>query len=146
MCQASVLATLEFTKTFIMECDILGNGIGVVLMQGERPVAFESHPIKGKYLHKAIYEKEMLAILHALKKGRPYLMGRHFKVKTDHDSLNYFLEQRLFSEEQQKWVTKMLGYDFEIIYKRGSKMLWQMHSQERMNMCKHFFAPILLYD
>ena len=48
-------------------------------------------------------------------------MGRHFKVKTDHDSLKYFLEQILSSEEQQKWVTKMLGYDFEIIYKRGKQ-------------------------
>ena len=48
-------------------------------------------------------------------------MGRHFKVKTDHDSLKYFLEQILSSEEQQKWVTKMLGYDFEIIYKKGKQ-------------------------
>ena len=45
-------------------------------------------------------------------------MGRHFKVKTDHDSIKHFLEQRISSEEQQKWVTKMLGYDFEIIYKK----------------------------
>eukprot|EP00253_Pinus_taeda_P036333 PITA_36333 len=95
--------------------------IGAVLMQDERPIAFESRPIKGKSLHKAISEKEMLAILHALKKWRPYLMGRHFKVKTDHDSLKYFLEQRLSSEDQQKWVTKMLGYDFEIIYKKGKQ-------------------------
>jgi len=43
------------------------------------------------HLKKAIYEKEMLAILHALKKWRPYPMGRHFKVKMDHDSLKYFL-------------------------------------------------------
>ena len=48
-------------------------------------------------------------------------MGRHFKVKIDRDSLKYFLEQRLSSEEQQKWVTKMLGYDFEIIYKKGNQ-------------------------
>ncbi|KAH9322658.1 hypothetical protein KI387_017297, partial [Taxus chinensis] len=46
-------------------------------------------------------------------------MGRHFKVNTNHDSLKYFLEKRLSSEEQQKWVSKMLGYDFEIIYKKG---------------------------
>jgi hypothetical protein len=56
-----------------------------------------------------------------LKKWHPYLIGRHFKVKTDHDSLKYFLEQRLSSEEQQKWVTKILGYDFEIVYKKGKK-------------------------
>jgi hypothetical protein len=61
----------------------------------------------------------MLAILHAVHKWHPYLIERHFKVKTNHDSLKYFLEKRLSSEEKEKWVTKMLGYDFEIIYKRG---------------------------
>jgi hypothetical protein len=63
----------------------------------------------------------MMAILHALKKWHPYLIGRNFKVKIDHDSLKYFLEQRLSLEEQHKWVTKILGYDFEILYKRGKK-------------------------
>ena len=46
-------------------------------------------------------------------------MGRHFKVKTEHDSLKIVLEKIISSKEQQKWVTKMLGYDFEIIYKKG---------------------------
>jgi hypothetical protein len=121
MCKAPVLTTPDFTKTFTVECDASGNGIGVVLMQEGRPLAFESRPLKGRDLHKPIYEKEMMAILHALKKWHPYLIGRHFKVKTDHDSLKYFLEQRLSSEEQQKWVTKILGYDFEIIYKKGKQ-------------------------
>jgi hypothetical protein len=43
----------------------------------------------------------------------------HFKVKTYHDHLNYFLEKLLYSKGKQKWVTTMLGYDFEIIYKNG---------------------------
>jgi hypothetical protein len=128
ICKTPVLTTPNFTKTFIVECDASGNGIGVVLTQEGRPVDFESRPLKGKDLHKPIYEKEMMEMLHALNKWRPYLIGRHFKVKIDHDSLKYFLEQRLSSEEQQKWVTKILGYDFEIIYKKGNKMVWQMHS------------------
>ena len=121
MCQAPVLATPNFKKTFIVECDASGNGIGVVLLQEGISISLEIYPIKGKYLHKPIYEKEMLAILHALKQWRPYLMGRHFKVKIDHDTLIYFLEQRLSFEEQQKWVTKMLGYDFEIVYEKGKQ-------------------------
>jgi len=48
-------------------------------------------------------------------------MGRHFKVKMDHDSLKYFLEQILSLEEHKKWVTNMLGYDFEIVYKKGKQ-------------------------
>ena len=90
-------------------------------MQEGHPISFTSHPIKGKNLKKPIYEKEMLEIIHALKQQCPYLIGRHFKVKIDHDSLKYFLEQRLSLKEQQKWVTKMLGHDFEIIYKKGKQ-------------------------
>ena len=63
----------------------------------------------------------MMAILHAVDTWRPYLMGCHFQIKIDHQSLKYFLEQRLSSPEQHKWVTKMLGYDYEIIYKKGKE-------------------------
>jgi hypothetical protein len=97
MCKPLVLTKPDFTKNFIVEGSAPGNGIGVVLMQEGRPLDFESRPLKEKELHKPIYEKEMMVILHALKQWRPYLIGRNFKVKTNHDSLKYFLEQRLSS-------------------------------------------------
>jgi len=68
MCKALILATLEFTEIFIVQCDASGNVNGASLMQEARPFYFEIHPINGKYLNKHIYEKETLAILHALKK------------------------------------------------------------------------------
>ena len=106
---ALVLATLDITKTFIVECDASGNGFGVVLMQEGRPIYFEIRSIKGKYLQKAIYEKEMLAILHAVNKWTPYLMGRQFKVKTIMIILNTFwnkdyLQKSNKNGSQRCWV------------------------------------------
>jgi hypothetical protein len=46
-------------------------------------------------------------------------LGQRFQIKTDHQSLKHFLEQHISSPEQQKWVTKLFGYDYEIIYKKG---------------------------
>jgi hypothetical protein len=119
MCSTLVLALLDFTKTFVLESDSLGKGIGVVLMQEGRPLAFTNKKLSERNLGKSIYENEMLAILHVVDLWRPYLLGQHFQVKTDHQSLKYFLEQHISSLEKQKWVTKLFGYDYEIIYKKG---------------------------
>jgi hypothetical protein len=121
MCTTPVLALPDFTKTFVLECDTSGKGIGTILMQEGRPFAFTSKQLSEKNLGKPIYEKEMLAILHAVELWRPYLLGQRFQIKTDHQSLKYFLEQRISSQEQQKWVTKLFGYDYEIIYKKGKE-------------------------
>jgi hypothetical protein len=119
MCTTPVLALPDFTKTFVLECDTSGKGIDVVLIQEGQPLAFTSKQLSEKNLAKPIYEKEMLAILHVVELWRPYLLGQRFQIKKDHQSLKYFLEQCISSQEQQKWVTKIFGYDYEIIYKKG---------------------------
>jgi hypothetical protein len=82
-------------------------------------LAFSNKQLSERNLGKSNYEKEMLAILHVVDLWHPYLLGKHFQIKIDHQILKYFLEQCLSSPEQQKWVTKLFGYDYEIIYKKG---------------------------
>ena len=62
-----------------------------------------------------------MAIMHALTKFKQYLVGNKFMVKTDHNSLKYFLEQKDLSERQQIWVTKIQKFDFDIEYVKGKK-------------------------
>jgi hypothetical protein len=119
MCTTLVLALIDFKKTFFLECDASGKGIGVFLMQEGQPLAFTSKQLSEINLGKSIYEKEMLAIMHSIELWRSYLLGQRFQIKTDHQSLKCFLEQRISSPEQQKWVTKLFGYDYDIIYKKG---------------------------
>jgi hypothetical protein len=121
MCTTPVPTLPDFKKTFVLECDASEKGIGVVLMQEGRPLAFTNKQIFERNLGKSIYEKEMLAILHAICLWCPYLLGKRLQIKTDHQSLKYFLEQCISSSEKQKWVTKLFGYDYEIIYKKGKE-------------------------
>jgi hypothetical protein len=107
MTTTPVLALPDFNKMFILECDASGLGIGAVLMQEGRPIAFTSKALSPLHLSLSVYDKEMLAIIHAVAKWRPYLIGRRFQIRTDHKSLKYILEQRISSMEQQKWVSKL---------------------------------------
>jgi hypothetical protein len=88
-----VLALPYFSQPFVLECDASGEGIGAVLMQNRHPIAFESRKLREPEKLYPIYDKEMLAIMHALAKFRQYLVGGRFVVRTDHNNLRYFLEQ-----------------------------------------------------
>jgi hypothetical protein len=121
MCTTPVLDLPDFTKNFVLKCDASGRGIGAVLIQEGRPLDFTNKQLSERHLGQSIYEKEMLVILHAVDLWHPYLLGKCFQIKTDHQSLKYFLEKRPSSLEKQKWVTKLFGYDFEIIHKKGKE-------------------------
>ncbi|GJV36444.1 retrotransposon-related protein [Tanacetum coccineum] len=63
---------------------------------------------------------EFLDVLLALEKWRGYLLDRHFIIRTDHFSLKYLLDQKITTPTQMKWLPKLMGFDYEVIYKKGS--------------------------
>jgi hypothetical protein len=88
-------------------------------MQNRHPLAYGSRNLRGLELIYTIYNKEMLAIMHALAKFRQYLVGARFVVRSDHNNLKYFLEQKDLNEREQKWVSKIQAYDFDIEFVKG---------------------------
>lgn len=66
-----------------------------------------------------MYEKELMEMVLAVQKWRHYLIGRRFVIWTDQHSIRFISQQREIGCEYQRWVTKLLGYDFEICYRPG---------------------------
>lgn len=69
----------------------------------------------------SIYERELLAIVYAVQKWGAYLSHGHFIIKMDQKSIKFLLEQRLNTPFQQVWMSKLMGFDFEIQYKEGAE-------------------------
>jgi hypothetical protein len=88
-------------------------------MQSHRPIVYFSQALHGRNLALSTYDKEMLALVTAVRKWRPYLLGHRFVVRTDHRSLKFLWDQTIAAEAQQKWLLKLMGYDFSIEYKKG---------------------------
>ncbi|XP_074297152.1 uncharacterized protein LOC141627838 [Silene latifolia] len=121
MSKAPVLALPDFTRPFEVETDASDIGIGAVLAQQGHPIAFISKALASKHKALSTYEKELLAVILAVEKWRPYLVGQHFVIKTDHFSLKYLLGQKITNSFQSKCLPKLLGLDYEVQYRKGKE-------------------------
>ncbi|KAJ9536534.1 hypothetical protein OSB04_un000286 [Centaurea solstitialis] len=116
-----ILALPNFDKMFELECDASGVGIGAVLIQEGRPIAYFSEKLKGAQLNYSTYDKELYALVRSLQTWQHYLRPKEFVIHTDHESLKYLKGQGKLSRRHIKWVEFIESFPYVIKYKKGKE-------------------------
>ncbi|CAI7747154.1 unnamed protein product [Closterium sp. NIES-53] len=118
-----VLRIADPSKPFEVVTDALDFAIGAVLLQdfgnGLQPIAYESRKLQAAERNYPIHDKEMLAIIHAFKLWRCYLVGADVTVRTDHKFLQYLRAQPNLNPRQIRWLDYMEShFTYRITYKK----------------------------
>ncbi|KAL8597750.1 hypothetical protein ACOMHN_001709 [Nucella lapillus] len=123
--EAPVLAFYNPEEELTIQCDASQSGLGAVLLQNERPVAYASRALTDTETRYAQIEKELLAIVFAVEKFHQYTFGRQVKVQSDHKPLEAILQKPLASAPRrlQGMMLRVQGYDISVTYKKGKEML-----------------------
>ncbi|GKA58524.1 putative reverse transcriptase domain-containing protein, partial [Tanacetum coccineum] len=104
------------TENFIVYCDASHKGLGAVLMQREKVIAYASLQLKIQEKNYKTYDLELGAVVFALKIWRHYLYGTKCTVFTNHKSLQHILDQKELNMRQRRWLELLSDYDCEIRY------------------------------
>ena len=121
LCSAPLLALPDFSKIFEIECDASGIGIGAVLMQEKRPIAYFSEKLNGAALNYPTYDKELYALVRSLETWQHYLWPKEFVIHTDHESLKHLKGQGKLNRRHAKWVEFIETFPYVIKYKQGNE-------------------------
>ncbi|MCQ7691371.1 Ty3/Gypsy family RNase HI domain-containing protein, partial [Salmonella enterica] len=116
---APILVIPSGGEGFVVYSDASLQGLGCVLMQNERVVAYASRQLKPHEKNYPTHDLELAAIIFALKIWRHYLYGQTFEIFTDHKSLKYIFTQKDLNMRQRRWLDFLKDYDFNINYHPG---------------------------
>ncbi|GJX45430.1 putative reverse transcriptase domain-containing protein [Tanacetum coccineum] len=119
LCVAPILALPEGSDDFVVYCDASIKGLGAVLMQRMRVMAYASRQLKIHEKNYTTHDLELGAVVFALKIWRHYLYGTKCVVFTDHKSLQHILDQKDLNMRQRRWIELLSDYDCEIRYHPG---------------------------
>jgi hypothetical protein len=116
---APVLVMPDMEKQFSIYCDASGQGLGCVLMQDGHVVAYASQQLRKHEEHYPTHNPELVAVVHALKIWRHYLIGKRCELYSDHKSLKYIFTQPNLNLRQRRWLDLIKDYDTGINYHSG---------------------------
>ena len=113
-----ILAYPNVNKQFVINTDASNFALGAVLSQNNHPIYYASRTLKQHEINYSTAEKELLAVAWAVTYFRPYLFGRKFAIKTDHEPLQWLVSIKEPNSKFVRWRLKLEEYDYEIVYKR----------------------------
>jgi hypothetical protein len=116
---APLLALPNFSKQFEIACDASGLGIGGVLMQESRPIAYFSEKLNGAQLNYPVYDKELYALVRVLEIWQHYLWPKEFIIHSDHEALKFLKSQSNLNKRHAKWVEFIESFPYIIKYTKG---------------------------
>ncbi|GJV32227.1 hypothetical protein Tco_1392627 [Tanacetum coccineum] len=119
LCAAPILALPEGSDDFVVYCDASIKGLGAVLMQRMKVIAYASRQLKVHEKNYTTHDLELGAVVFALKIWRHYLYGTKCVVFTDHKSLQHILNKKELNMRQRRWIELLSDYDCEIRYHPG---------------------------
>nr|GEZ31684.1 putative reverse transcriptase domain-containing protein [Tanacetum cinerariifolium] len=119
LCSVPILTLPEGRDNFVVYCDASHKGLGVVLMQKEKVIAYASRQLKVHEKNYTTHDLELGAVVFALKMWRHYLYGTKCVVFTDHKNLQHILDQKELNMRQRCWLELLSDYDCEIRYHPG---------------------------
>ncbi|KAK9049844.1 hypothetical protein SSX86_031187 [Deinandra increscens subsp. villosa] len=117
--QAPVLTLPEGNEDMVVYSDASQIGLGCVLMQRGKVIAYASRQLKVHEQNYPTHDLELAAVVFALKIWRHYLYGAKCTIFTDHKSLKYFFDQKDLNMRQRRWLETIKDYDCEIHYHPG---------------------------
>ena len=106
-------------RNFVVYSDASKKGLGAILMQGGKVVAYASRQLKDHERNYPTHDLELAAVVFALKIWRHYLYGAKCEIYTDHQSLKYIFTQKELNMRQRRWLELVKDYDCEILYHPG---------------------------
>ena len=116
---APVLTLPSGSEGFTVYCDASRQGLGCVLMQHDRVIAYASRQLKKHEVNYPTHDLELAAVVFALRIWRHYLYGVPCRIFTDHKSLQYLFSQKYLNMRQRRWIELIKDYDCTIEYHPG---------------------------
>jgi hypothetical protein len=143
---APLLLLFDFSKTFELECDASGIGLGSVLLQDGKPVAYFSEKLSRPILNYSTYNKKLYALVRTFEIWQHHLWPKEFVIHSDHESLKHIRSQGKLNRRHAKWVKFIEYFSYVIKHKKEKENVIADALSRRYTLLTQLDCKIFSFD